>query len=72
VVEGKLLKIELQDLKVEQISNCSGVFSGDNLQVKWKSYVRLNEGYGEVKGDKNTFKSNRHTVVKVDHNGIDK
>lgn len=63
---GISLKIVLKNLKVENVSYSSGIFSGDNLQIDWKSYKKINEGFGAMLGSGNNFFKNRHIVQKPD------
>ena len=60
-----MVRIEFGDLIVEQISDSSGVFSGDNLQVKWRSSVKVDEGFGTLNGDCNNSKYNQSAVIRT-------
>lgn len=60
-----MVRIEFGDLVIGEISDSSGVFSGDNLQVKWKSYIKKNEGFGNVEGDSNNSLNNQSAVIRT-------
>lgn len=45
--------IKLASLQVQIVSDSSGVFCGNNMQVAWKSIIKQNFGYGVVSGDTN-------------------
>ena len=60
------MKIVLKNLNVGKISHSSGVFSGENLQIDWNSYKKINEGFGTMLGSYNKSTKNRHVVQKVD------
>jgi hypothetical protein len=60
-----MVKIEFGDLIIEQISDSSGVFSGDNLQVKWRSWVKIDEGFGTLEGDSNNSINNQSAVIRT-------
>ena len=59
-----MVKIEFGDLIIEQISDSSGVFTGDNLQVKWRSYIKVDEGFGTLEGDSNSSMYNQSAVIR--------
>lgn len=59
-----MLRIEFGDLVIENISDSSGVFTGDNLQVKWCSCMKINEGFGTLEGDSNRTINNQSAVIK--------
>lgn len=63
------MKIVLKQLNVEKVSHSSGLFSGENLQVDWKSYKKINEGFGTMQGSRNVSTNNQHIVKKVDFEG---
>ncbi|KUO77623.1 MAG: hypothetical protein APF77_19920 [Clostridia bacterium BRH_c25] len=60
-----MVKIEFGDLIIERISDSSGVFSGDNLQVKWRSWVKTDEGFGTLEGDSNNSTYNKSAVIRT-------
>jgi len=59
-----MVRIEFGDLIIENVSDSSGVFSGDNLQVCWKAYIRTDEGFGAINGDSNNSLNNRSVLVR--------
>lgn len=60
-----MVRVEFGDLVVGEISDSSGVFTGDNLQVKWKSYIKKDEGFGSVEGDSNNSLNNQSAVIRT-------
>ncbi len=60
-----MVRIEFGDLVIEQISDSSGVFSGDNLQVKWRSWAKVDEGFGTLEGDSNNSMNNQSAVIRT-------
>lgn len=60
------MKIVLKNLNIGNVSHSSGIFSGDNLQIDWKSYKKINEGFGTMLGSYNKSSANRHIVQKAD------
>lgn len=60
-----MVRIEFGDLIIEQISDSSGVFSGDNLQVKWRSWIKVDEGFGSLEGDSNNSINNQSAVIRM-------
>ena len=59
-----MVRIEFGDLIIEQISDSSGVFTGDNLQVKWRSCMNVDEGFGTLDGDSNSSTNNHSAVIR--------
>ena len=60
-----MVKIEFGDLIIEQVSDSSGVFSGDNFQVKWRSWMKVDEGFGILEGDSNNSLNNQSAVIRT-------
>ena len=60
-----MVKIEFGDLIIEQMSDSSGVFTGDNLQLKWRSYIKVDEGFGTLEGDSNNSLNNQSAVIRT-------
>lgn len=58
--------IFFKDLNIGEITNSSGVFSGENLQVKWKAYEQTREGYGSLSGNSNRSINNQSIIIKPD------
>lgn len=59
-----MVNIKFEDLIIENISDSSGVFSGDNIQVKWKAYAKDNNGFGTISGDLNRSMNNRSILIR--------
>jgi len=59
-----MVRIRFEGLSVGEISQSSGVFSGNNFPIKWKNEKLSNEGFGSISGDHN--KSTRITSAVVD------
>lgn len=60
-----MVKIEFGDLVIEQVSQSSGVFTGENIQAKWRSYARIDEGFGNLEGDSNSSLNNQSAVIRT-------
>lgn len=61
-----MVRIVFKDLKIDEISNASGVFTGHNFQYRWHSSQKSNEGHGDYTGDRNIAQQNRSTVIDSD------
>jgi len=59
-----MVRIEFGDLIIDTISDSSGVFTGDNLQVKWRSSLKSDEGFGSLEGDFNSSVNNQSAVIR--------
>lgn len=59
-----MVRIEFGDLIIDRISDSSGVFTGDNLQVKWRSSLKCDEGFGSLEGDFNSSVNNQSAVIR--------
>jgi hypothetical protein len=59
-----MVRIDFGDLIIEKISDSSGVFTGDNLQVKWHSCIKSDEGFGVLEGDSNTSSNNLSMLIR--------
>ncbi|MGM9988221.1 MAG: hypothetical protein ACI35O_13475 [Bacillaceae bacterium] len=57
-------RISFQHLNVETISQASGIFSGTNVHVGFRSVKQQNAGSGTVVGNKNVLSNNHHVVQK--------
>lgn len=64
-----MVKIELGSITIDQVSNVSGVFSGDNHHYGWRYSSKTNEGFGSVIGSNN--QTVRHTHVVIDQDYMD-
>ncbi|MDC3417387.1 hypothetical protein [Aquibacillus salsiterrae] len=60
-----MTKIRFKDLNVKEITNSSGIFSGDNLQVKWTHHKKTSEGFGSVGGEKNEINGCQNVSIKI-------
>lgn len=60
-----MVRIEFGDLIIEQISDSSGIFTGENLQVKWQSYIKADDGFGTLAGDSNSSANNQSAVIRT-------
>ncbi|WP_248924615.1 hypothetical protein [Paenibacillus hamazuiensis] len=61
-----MVKIIFGDLRIQSISQSSGVFSGENETAGWKHFSKTNEGFGKVAGNDNMLESNYHLVLDND------
>jgi hypothetical protein len=61
-----MVKIWFNDLRIQSISQSSGVFSGHNAVSGWKHYSKINEGFGKIQGENNVVEYNRHVVMDND------
>jgi hypothetical protein len=59
-----MVRITFQDLKINEISQSSGVFSGNNAQMNWKHVARVNEGQGVISGDHNVVTRSIHAICR--------
>lgn len=57
-----MVKIIFNDLKIDEIAETSGVFSGTNIHVRWKHAGKTNEGFGRVSGDGNSADGGVHVL----------
>ncbi|KGP74070.1 hypothetical protein [Pontibacillus yanchengensis] len=58
------MKIQFQNFSIDQLSESSAVFSGDNFQTNFSTSTRRNEGNGSINGDKNIHINNKHIIMK--------
>lgn len=58
-----MIHIEFDDLSVDTVSKTSGIFSGENVQIKWKSISITNEGHGMINGSDNNSYNNSSIVI---------
>ncbi len=61
-----MVQIRLQTIKIDTISQSSGLYSGVNIQHGVKAIAKKNEGQGTVTGDKNRVSSNKSVVVELE------
>jgi hypothetical protein len=60
-----MVRITFDSLKIDEITNSSGVFYGDNIEANWKAFLISNEGYGELDGDYNKSSYNSSFIIKT-------
>lgn len=60
-----MVRIMLGDFKVDEITNSSGIFTGENVEIQWKAFIRTNSGYGDIRGDRNKYSNNKSMVLKT-------
>ncbi|MTH54641.1 hypothetical protein GKZ89_14650 [Bacillus mangrovi] len=53
-----MANISFKSIYVNVIQNSSGVFYGENLQLKWKNRTKLQEGFGKISGNGNLISNN--------------
>lgn len=46
-------RIFIGELNVDNINHTSGLFYGQNIQCNWSHSEKVNEGFGEVSGERN-------------------
>jgi hypothetical protein len=54
--------IQFKTLKVDQIKNSSGIFSGQNAPYNWNHTGKTSEGFGKVAGNGNVISRNFSSV----------
>ncbi|MCA0972491.1 hypothetical protein LCM20_17990 [Halobacillus litoralis] len=59
-----MANIKFHNITVDQITNASGIYSGQNVPLRYKSESRKFEGLGRVVGDRNDIHHNRHLIIK--------
>lgn len=58
------MNIKFHHFKITNVKQSSGIFSGDNSQVRWKDKKKVDEGFGSLIGTKNISTDNQHVVRK--------
>jgi hypothetical protein len=48
--EKSPLQVILDDIKVDALANCSGVFIGSNSTSGWNAITKTNSGFGSAAG----------------------
>jgi len=61
-----MVRIRLNDIKINEISSSSGLFYGHNIQANFSSVQKSNEGLGTTTGDKNKVVNGVHIVIRSD------
>lgn len=64
-----MARILFDSLKIREISNASGMFSGHNVQHKWRHDSKQNEGFGTMSGNGNV--AHKGTNILIDSDTID-
>lgn len=57
--------IHFTNLKVDNIKQASGVFSGENHQTNWRDYKNVKEGFGAMIGNENEYTKGKHAVIRA-------
>ncbi|MBM7646522.1 hypothetical protein JOD45_002752 [Scopulibacillus daqui] len=66
------MKIKFDELKIEQVTKSSGVFSGKNLQDSWVSIGKENQGFGDISGINNKSRHHMNIVNDQDNQDVHK
>mgnify|MGYP001199995623 CR=1 FL=1 len=53
-----MAKIRFHSLEIGVIRSSSGLFSGVNIQRRWRHYSRSSDGFGTVDGNENRISRN--------------
>lgn len=61
-----MARIFFDHLKVKSISNASGVFSGHNVQYRWRHNSKKNEGFGTFSGNENVAQNGTNVLIDTD------
>ncbi|WP_079477227.1 hypothetical protein [Halobacillus salinus] len=59
-----MANIKFDNLIVDQIINSSGIYSGKNIPLRYKSENQKFEGLGKIVGNQNEIHNNRHLIIK--------
>ncbi|UTR09022.1 spore germination protein [Evansella sp. LMS18] len=62
-----VLKINLKGLQINQVTSSSGLFSGKNLHINWKSTSKRNEAFGSINGQGNQSMNNHNVIFDNDY-----
>lgn len=60
-----MVKINYSSLQVDLITNSSGIFTGQNLQLNWKAYIENNSGLGGLNGNANQLANPKNILIKA-------
>lgn len=64
IEEGQtMVRIRCKRIEIEEVSNSSAIFSGDNHIEQWRVVNLSNEGFGVCMGNHLTSTGNQHTMV---------
>jgi hypothetical protein len=61
-----MVKFNFKELKIGHISNSSGIFYGQNIQVNWKHTSKVNDGHGTISGENNNLNKNLNATIDND------
>ncbi|MGF7088230.1 hypothetical protein JOD24_002075 [Kroppenstedtia sanguinis] len=61
-----MARIFFDSLKITEISNASGVFTGHNVQYGWRHESKQNEGFGTFSGNGNLTCKGIHILIDSD------
>lgn len=59
-----MIHIQFRHFHIDSVKDSSGVFTGDNIQIRFSSMASKREGNGSTVGDLNVFMNNVHTINK--------
>lgn len=59
-----MANIKFDNLIVDQITQSSGIYSGTNVPMRYRSEHHKHEGLGKITGDENEIHNNRHLIIK--------
>lgn len=57
-----MIRIRFTELKIDHISQSSGVFTGKNMPSGWQHRSKINEGFGHISGESNQTSHSVHVV----------
>ncbi|EIT85582.1 hypothetical protein A374_10103 [Fictibacillus macauensis ZFHKF-1] len=60
------MRIVFNDLIIDQLSQSSGVFSGENIHIGTSAIGKHNEGTGRISGSRTISVNNRSLVIDSD------
>lgn len=63
----KMDHISFKKLEVGEITNSSGIFSGENILNNWKHRAKINEGFGNISGDQNQLVYSKNILSHPDN-----
>lgn len=58
-----MVRIRCKRIAIEEVSNSSAIFSGDNHIERWRVVSLANDGFGVCMGDHLTSIGNQHTMI---------
>lgn len=50
-----MVRIKLSDIKIDRISQSSGIFTGRNMPYQWRHQTKVNEGFGHIFKENNNI-----------------